>query len=625
MVAKPARAAEYTMETQASYAVRPDDGVIDVMVTIDFTNTTPDPEGQFSVFDEIKIAVHDEATEVAAEDGEGDLEVSVAVEDDVNVATVDRRDDLRYEEAAEVVLTWTLPDTEDPQLRIRPSVVVFPAWGFGTSSEVRVAVPGGYEVRVDGDPLTAEGDVLVSGPIADPSQWLALVTAVQPIDYANFDSTVPLAGGTADLRVRAFADDEAWGERTSALISGALPLIEEEVGLPYPRIGQLIVTETVSSGGSGFGEIPTTGTEIAVAFDQPPFTALHQVTHVWLSPALIDARWLREGLTSHVAARVSDALDVERPFDPSVRAAELADAAFALDGWSADAGPDGEAYGYAASWAFVSDLESTVGREAIRTVLARVAAGIGSYQSADVEPAPLPDGVAAPATALTTRSFLDHLESVSGQDVGEAFAATVLTEGDVALLPERADARAAFAELVEAGGSWPAPDPVHGAMTAWQFADASTQITEASAWLERRDDLLAAMEAIGLAAPERLKQAYRTYGGGAEAVDELEAEQSVVDAYADAAAEVNAERSFIGRIGLIGGPDPSAQLNLASGRFADGDLRGAIEAVTEAQRIVASAETGGVVRIASAFVVALLVLALAVLLVRRRSTYTAPS
>ena len=626
VVAPPARADEhYTMETRASYAVRPDDGVVDVTVAIDFTNTTPDPAGQFSVFEEIKIAVHDEATEVSAEDGEGELEVAVSVEDDVNVATVALRDDLRYEETAEVVVTWTLADSEDPQLRVRPSVVVFPAWGFGTSSEVRVDVPGGYEVRVDGDPLTADGDTLVSGPIEDPSQWLALVIAAQPVEYANFDSTVPLGGGTADLRVRAFADDEAWGERTSALVSGALPLIEEEVGLPYPRIGQLIVTETVSSGGSGFGEPPTTGTEIAVAFDQPPFTALHQVTHVWLSPALIDVRWLREGLTSHVAARVSDSLDVERPFEPSERAAELADAAFALDAWSADAGPDGEAYGYAASWAFVSELESTVGGEAIRTVLARVAAGVGPYQSADVEPAPLPDGVAAPATALTTRSFLDHLEIVSGQDVGDAFAATILTEGDVALLPERAEARAAFAELVEAGGSWQAPDPVHGAMTAWQFADARAQIAEAAAWLERRDDLLAAMEDVGLAAPDRLKQAYRTYGGGAEAVDELEAEQAVVDAYADAAAEVNAERSFIGRIGLIGGPDPSVQLNLASGRFADGDLRGAIEAVTEAQRIVASAETGGVVRVASAFVVALLVLALAVLLFRRRSTYTAPS
>jgi len=54
----------------------------------------------------------------------------------------------------ELDLTYTLADGDDPQLRVRPSVVVFPAWGFGTTSEVTVTVPGGYEVRVDGDPLT---------------------------------------------------------------------------------------------------------------------------------------------------------------------------------------------------------------------------------------------------------------------------------------------------------------------------------------------------------------------------------------------------------------------------------------------------------------------------------------
>jgi hypothetical protein len=252
--APPVRAAEYTMETRAGYVVRPDEGVIDVQVEITFTNTTPDPEGQFSVFDELKIAVHDEATAVAAEDDDGELEVAVAVENDVNVATVALRDDLRHEETAELTVTWTLADSEDPQLRVRPSVVVFPAWGFGTASEVRVEIPAGYEVRVDGDLLEEDGDALTSGPIEDPSRWLALVTALRPVDYVNFDANVPLGGGTADLRVRAFADDEAWGERTSALLVEALPLIEEEVGLPYPRIGQLIVTETVATGGSGFGE-----------------------------------------------------------------------------------------------------------------------------------------------------------------------------------------------------------------------------------------------------------------------------------------------------------------------------------------------------------------------------------
>ena len=618
-----ARGAEYTLESQAAYDMRPEEGRIGVSVAVTFTNTTPDPEGRFSVFDEVKLAIHDAAADVTASDDDGELEVAVAIEDEVNVATVELRDELRFEESTTFDLTYTLADSSDPQLRVRPSVVVFPAWGFGTSSEVRVTVPAGYEVRIDGDPLSEDGGVLVSGPIEDPAAWLALVTAVREPDYTDFEASVPLDGGTADLRVRAFADDEAWGERTLALVSEALPLLEQELGLPYPRIGQLVVTETVAGDQSGFGEQAGTGAEIAIAFDQPPFTAIHQAAHVWLSPELVEARWLREGLASDVAARVAEQLEVAVPFDPAERATERVEAAFPLDSWSADAGPDGEAYGYAASWAFIDALEETVGLEVIRTVLARVAASIGPYQPSEVKPEPLPDGVAAPPTALTTRGFLDHLETVSGADLAERFADQVLTEGDIALLPARREARTEFAALVEQGGSWGAPDSVLGAMTAWEFAEAQAQMEAAAAWLDRRDDLLDRMERAGLSAPERLQQAYRSYGGGPEAVAELEAEQAVVDAYLATADEVNAERSFIERIGLIGGPDPDVELNRANGRFADGDLRGAIDAVSEAQRIVAAAEMGGIVRIVSAVLVAVLLLALAVVLVRRRSSYTA--
>jgi hypothetical protein len=86
---------------------------------------------------------------------------------------------------------------------------------------------------------------------------------------------------------------------------------------------------------------------------------------------------------------------------------------------------------------------------------------------------------------------------------------------------------------------------------------------------------------------------------------------------------VNGERTFIQRVGLVGGPDPQAQLTLASGRFGDGDLRGALEAITEARRIVASAETGGIVRLASVVVLALVLAFAAVILFRRRASYTA--
>jgi hypothetical protein len=312
-----------------------------VTVAIEFTNATPDPAGQFSVFDQVILAVHDEATDVQARDDDGDLDVTLETEGGVNVATVELREGLRFEETVELELAYTLPDTDDPRMRVRPSLVVFPAWSFGTAGTVRITIPTGYEVRVDGDPLTEGEGVYESGEIEDPSRWLALVTALRAPEFATYDATVPLSGGTADLRVRAFADDEAWGEAMRALLVEALPLLEAEVGLPYPLIGQLVVTEAIAADGSNFGE-DGGGTEILVAYDQPRFTALHQVSHVWLSPSFIEARWIREGMASAVAAAIAEPLDADPPFDPAEARAERAVAAFPLDTWRGDAGREGE-------------------------------------------------------------------------------------------------------------------------------------------------------------------------------------------------------------------------------------------------------------------------------------------
>lgn len=616
------RGAEYTLDTSATYDVQPEARQVAVTVDVTFTNTTPDPPGQFSVFDEVKLAVQDQAAGAVASDAEGDLTVAVAVEQEVNVATIALRAPLRYEETTEFQLRYTLPDTEDPLLRVRPSLVVFPAWSFGTSGDVTVTVPVGFEVHVDGDRLTSSAAGLVSGDIADPTQWLALVTAVAEAAYATFDATVPLVGGTADLQVRSFADDEPWGERTLALVERALPLLEEEIALPYPRLGDLVLTESVALTAGGMGEATAAaGGVILIAFDEPPFTTLHQLAHVWLSEELVGSRWIREGMASEVAERVAARVEVPLPYDPAAVAAEQAASAFPLDSWSADAGK-GEAYGYAASWSVIVELRGRVGVEALRTVLARAATSVGPYHSADIKPEPPTDTAPAPAVPLTTRSFLDHLETVSGADLTDIFRARVLTEADVALLDGRAAARAAFDELVAAAGGWGAPDPVAGAMTAWSFDDAMAQIVAARSWLDEREALRALLAPAGLSAPDRLQQAYRAHGGGADAQAELNAEREVAESYITTADAVNAERTLIERIGLLGGPDPAQQIRLANGRFADGDLRGSLDAIREAQQLLASAEAAGAARLASAGLIAVVLLVVAAILFRRRASYT---
>lgn len=624
----PVRGAEYTMETAARYDVRPAEGRVGVAVDVSFTNTTPDPPGQFSVFETVKLAVHDQATSVAATDDAGELPVVVAREGEVNVASVTLREPLRFEASASFQLTYDLPDGDDPRLRVRSSVVVFPAWGFGTASEVTVVLPDGYEVSVDGDPLSQLPDatqtVLSSGAIADPTRWLALVTGSRTATYTTLTASVPLDGGTADLQVRAFADDRAWGERTLALLQRALPLMEERFGIPYPRLAPLVVTEAVAGDATAFAEDGATDPdagEILVAFDQPPFTALHQVGHLWLGPSLVADRWIDEGLASSMAAAIAPELGIEIPYDPSGTATELGVAAFPLAAWPAAPTPEQERFGYAASWALFDEMAATAGPDVLGRVLQRVAAAVDPSAPV-VGAAPTPTG--RQVVPLTTRGLLDHLETASGQDLAARFGALALTPDDAALLPMRAEARLAHATLLEAAAGWDAPDPVRAALAAWEFDAALERIASAQEWLDGRDALLATMEEVGLAAPDRLRDSYRQHGGGPEAQVELDAERAVTAAYVTTLDASNSGRTLLARLGLLGGPDPAAQLTVANGRFADGDLRGASEAITEAQRLLDDAEATGVLRLLSVIAVAALLLGLAAVLVRRRRMEAAP-
>jgi hypothetical protein len=617
----PVRAAEYTLESAATYEVRPSDREIRVQVDLAFTNTTPDPDGQFSLFDELRLAIHDRAAAVTATDADGDLDVVIDEEDGVRVATIELREGLRFEDSIDIELRYRLVDGDDPEVRVGPSLVVFPAWGFGTTSEVTVATPDGYEVRVDGDSLTlAENGDLTSGPIEDPNAWLARVTAVGPADFVPFDATVPLEGGTADLLVRAFGDDPGWGEATRDLVVEALPVLEREIGLPYPLLGQLILTESVPADASGFGEPAARRAEIEVAYDQPGFTVIHQLAHLWLDP-LVDARWVGEGIASDLAARVAAEIDVDLPYDPAAEAERLAADTVPLDTWRSGSDPASSAYAHPASWALVASIRGEVGDDALRTILARTAASIGPYDEAEVD-AP-PAGTVASRTPLTSRSLLDQVASVSGVDVTERFEASVFSEDDTGRLPDRAAARTAFADLLVSADGWGAPDPIRAAMTDWAFADAAALIEAADSWLAGRNDLLADIERVGLSRPERLPQVFRSYGGGAEAIDELAAERAVVDAYADAAGRVNMPRSLLARLGLVGGADPAVQLGLANGRFADGDLPGALDSIGQAVRVLDSAETTGLVRIVSLVLVIIGLAAVAVTVFRRRAAYTA--
>lgn len=620
-----ANAAEYEMATVADYVVDPGAGAIAVTVAVTFTNTLPDPPGQISAFTHIDLAIQDGASAVAARDSAGQLPVDVQARDGVQVASVTTRSQVRYKSSVSFTFTYRLSDGAAPDLHVRPAVVKFHAWGFGTSSQVTVRLPAGYEALAAGDPMlpdqNATGLVLTSGPIPAPDRWLAIVTAVPPPDYVTRSASVPLATGTVDLQVRAWSDDAAWGDQTLLLLIQALPLLEEAIGLPYPRVGPLVVSEA-AGGEMSSDPLPLTNAEIQVAFDGSPFTLLHQAAHVWISDQLAADRWVREGLASHYAGRVALRLNVELPFDPAVRAEALAADRQPLVDWVGAAGSSADAYGYAASWALIDSIASAVGETHLAMALTRVIAGLSAYDPTEADGEGT-DG--RPFPPVDTRRLLDQLVAVSGSDPSGLFRALAFGPAAVAELQERDAARVGYRRLLEAAGDWGAPDAVRAAMSEWRFDEAQARIKEGSAWLAERDALIAKADAAGLVVPARLRDRYVVSGGGSEASAELDAENALLDAYAAIEERALATRAPLEAIGLLLTDDPRQLLAEAADSFGQGALREAAGKIDRLELQLDRAPSDGAVRLAAAVVLLALVgLGLAVALRRRSgSHYTA--
>ncbi len=612
--------APYTMSSVASYVVDPVAGEIVVTVEAVFTNTTPNPPGKLSAFDRVELGVQAGASQLVAQDGKGALAVALVTRDGVQVASVRPRIGVRYNRSVSITLTYHLVDGVAPDVHVRPEVVRFSAWGFGTSSEVTVELPGGYEARADGDPMVIDvgGTTLrmTSGQIADPATWLALVTATRPTSYAApLTASVALASGTVDLQVRAWTTDPAWGDRTLATLTAGLPRLEEAIGLPYPRVGPLVVSEAVGGEG-GLDQQPLPTAEMQVAFDVDPFTLLHQAAHIWITDQLAADRWLREGIASHVAAGVADSMGAALPYDPAARASQLATDASPLVAWGSDSAISvDDAYGYAASWALVDRIAAAAGEAAMARALRRVVAGVGAYDPVDADQLPLSGGR---FVAADTRRFLDQLAAASGVDLSHSFGQVVLGPDAGAELRDRHLARDDYEKLLDLAGDWGAPDPIRNAMAAWRFDEARTAMEMASAWLVKRDALIAKVARAGLAAPDQLRRQFEAVGGGADAEAELAAEVAVVDAYLETQARAAAPRGPLETIGLVAADDPRTLLAVAGNAYAQGDLQAAARAIDGAEVQLNRAPTNGVVRIASAVVLVTVVVLFWGLTIRRR-------
>jgi hypothetical protein len=529
-------------------------------------------------------------------------------------------------------------------LRIGASLVSFPVWAFGTDStpgsSVSVVFPKGFEVEVETGkipkPTTLDDGRVVfrTGRLQEPLSFFAYLVGDRPGEYLETPVRTDVLGAPVELLVRSWPDDAPWAKRVGGLLTRSLPVLGDEIGLPWSHTEPLVVEEAVSRSTGGYAGLFDPGAgRVEIAYYAASFVVLHEAAHGWFNGALLADRWANEAFASFYAERA--AADLKVKVRPDALTDALRAAAIPLNAWGAvgSESATAEDYAYAASLQLARLIAERAGPDGLRRVWADAAAGVGAYQPPTSSAAASSTTVADTSTAGTTESghgppdwrvLLDLLEDRTDATYDDLWRSWVARPTDVPLLDARADARDRYAALVAQAGDWRLPAIVREAMRSWRFEDATVLIDEAAAILDRRTEVQAAAVAAGLAPPAGLRATFEDDDGFDDAVTQAAAELEAIDRYAEAVALRPSGRrdSVLVTMGLWG-ETPEAELARAKAAFAEGDLDTAATSSARVAAIWADAEAIGRGRAVSLILLALaglvaIVLALSMRRVRRR-------
>ena len=582
-----------TIESVTTYTIDADVGVVHVSATMTFKNTVPDSrDGNVisrAYFSTFRLPAPVGAINAVATTSNGTaLRVEGRlVPDNIDyfVFDVDFASDLFFGDTTNITVTYDItgfaPRSPNPS-RVNPAYAAFNAFGIGDSGQVtvRVIAPKGFLVETFGNDVVeaAEGDTVVytATDIAEPDEFELFVSARN--DRALSERDVVTAAGN-EFRLRSWPNDPEWADFTADLVDRGVAELAELIGAPWPIDGELEVREAFTPYLYGYaGWFSAADREIEIGEDLDQDTVLHELSHAWFTTSWFSDRWINEGLAQAYAARAGEALGSTSDSPAPITTTDPG--RVSLNNWGdpdfVGGADEVEAYGYNASWVIIDQIVDEVGDEAMQRVFAAADQRTVSY---------LGDVPAEPSGFETDwRRLLDLLVELAGStDAEDLISQYVVTDAQRDELATRAQARTAYAALVEAGGDWAPPLGVRSNMSNWEFDTAEDLITDAGAILALRDQLTAISTSAGASVPASFETDYESAtdeldGVRAEVADQLDAATTLLAAID----EQGTDRGLFDSIGLIG-TDLVSILDEGRAALAAGDTDAAR---TKAQEVV---------------------------------------
>jgi len=635
----PARVAaarpDLTLVGHATYDVRPEEGRVAVSVRLRATNHLRDTVTRRFFFRTAFLTVLPGTSHFRISGGNGNPKVTVAQHRaDYTNLRIDFGANLAAGRSTTLTLTFDLEDTggaPERPVRITPSIVSFNAWAFATpdtpGATVALNVPAGYNVAIgrgplDGPTTTKSGEQSwASGPIDEPLEFVTDVVADRLGTPVEALREVTLMNAPAAIIVRSWPDDTAWSERVVGLLERALPLLEDEIGVPWPIEGPLVLEESLTRGTDGYaGLFDPASPRIEVSYAASDVMILHELAHAWFNGALVADRWAAEAFAAYYADIVAVRLGLAAtPLDPVDPAAAVA---IPLNAWGETEPPEAEAYAYAASLELARAIADRIGAENLRRTWSLVAAGIAAYPpDPSVDPLTDSGGAEQAAGPPDWRALLDTLEDVANEPLDDLWRTWVARPEDVLALDARGPAREAYQRTLQAAQPWRLPPAIREGMRAWQFDVAGELLVQAEAVLAQRGALEASAAAAEVTLPDRLREAFEGTGGLDAAAAEATFEQAIVDAVASAEAArpttTDPGEQIMVFIGLIA-TDPEGRLALARTSLTVGDIETAYVAALAAEAAWIDAVDLGRTRLVSTVLLTFALLLLASLVRQRR-------
>ena len=593
---------DLTIVSSARYDVQPARHRVHVTVDLTLTNHLVDTVTRRFYFDHAFLAVLPQSSGYAVSwAGTGTPTVRVAERaKDHTLVRIDLAQHLTSGKTAVYRLTF---DLEDPgglptrDLRVGDSLVSFPVWAFASDatpgSSVTVVFPAGFLVQVEAGsipPPTTSPDgrvVFHSGALTAPLDFFAYLVADRPGAYAVSSVSTSVLDAPVQVAVRSWSDDTAWARRVADLVKRGLPLLGERIGLPWPTFEQpLTIEESVSRSTGGYAGIfdPSAG-KVQIAYYADAFVVLHEASHAWFNGSLLADRWANEAFASYYGAAAANDLKLKVTTDVLTEA--LRKSKIPLNAW----GPVGsekveqEDYAYAAALELARQIAKRAGPEGLQKVWKDAADKVGAYQ-------PVGGGGETVAGPPDWRGLLDLLEARTDATYEDLWRTWVARPADLALLDQRAAARAKYDSLLTDARDWRVPKPIRDAMRSWQFDDATTLIAAAEGVLQLRANVEQAASGAGLYAPATLRTAFENDDGFDDATAEASAELATIERYTGAVAKRPTQVTPLMTLGLWN-ETPEADLIAARDAFAKGDLQASALASDEAAASWANAESIG--------------------------------